>query len=98
MELLDTKVWSYISDQMRLNLVPKLAVASETVTTLEDISYTQCSVNCMFHPQCTAIQHCTDSDGATLCEMRNEVIGVSVTSAGNISCVYYSTYDYSDLI
>ena len=86
------------SGQLVLQLAPGLTVTSETVATLQGVSQTNCGLKCLLSSNCTAIGYCTDSQAGSMRELKNEAVGVSVTLEENNSCVYYSAYDYSNLV
>ena len=86
------------SGQLVLQFAPGLTVTSETVATLQGLSQTKCGLECLLSSNCTAINYCTDSQGGSMCELENEAVGVTVTAEENNACVYYSAYDYSELV
>lgn len=86
------------SGQLVLQLAPGLTVASETGATLQGLSQTKCGLKCLLSPNCTAINYCADSQGGSMCELKNEVVGISLAVEDSTSCVYFSAYDYSGLV
>lgn len=86
------------SGELLLKMVPGFTVMSETIITLQGLSPTACAFQCLLMSNCTAINHCTGFHGGYLCELKNEAIGVSVSWYEDTLCIYYSAYNYSDLI